>query len=104
MALPGPGIAPIGPVMIARRRILSRLEQAGATDADTAVPLEPGGRIARRALARLRAGGIVFEPQPGRYFVKPEAAEAWRRAVRTTAAALVGAAVAAAAAAFAISR
>jgi hypothetical protein len=104
MPFPGPTIAPIGPVIRARRRILSKLEAAGAIDSETAIPFEPSGLNQRRALSRLRAGGIVFEPQPGRYFVEPEAAEQWRRAVRTRSTVLIGTALAAAAAVFAISR
>jgi len=104
MALPGPSIAPIGPVIRARRKLLSRLEAAGAVSAETAVHYEPSRLVERRALSVLHAGGIIFEPQPGRYFVKPEAAEAWRRAVRTRLTVLIGTAVAATAAFFAISR
>jgi|GEM_PF-2274556 len=104
MQLPGPNIAPIGPVMRARRQLLSRLEDAGAVSTETAVPYEPSRLVDRRALSVLRAGGIVFEPQPGRYFVKPEAADEWRRAVRTRLTVLIGTALVATAAMFAISR
>jgi hypothetical protein len=96
--------APVAAVMRARRRLLAQLEQAGAVSAETAAPFEPRRRMDRKALAYMRGRGIVFEPQPGLYFVKPEGAEQWRRRVRRRLGIALGAVVATAAAAFALSR
>jgi hypothetical protein len=96
--------APVAAMMRARRRLLSHLEKAGAVSAETATAFEPRRRMDRKALAYMRDRGIVFEPQPGRYFARPEAAEQWRRSVRRRLGIAFGAALATAAAAFAISR
>ena len=100
------GTAVVAAVLRARRKILSRLEEAGATSAETAVALEPDRRLERKAIDYFRGKGVIFEPQPGEYFMLPEKAAEWRRTVRKRAAIAGGVAAAVAAAAatiFAIS-
>lgn len=89
-------------VMRARRRILSQLEEGGATSAEGAMALEPSRRLERKAIDYFRRRGIILEPQPGRYFVLADKAAAWRRSVRTRVVVALGAVAAAAAAVLAI--
>jgi hypothetical protein len=105
---PGANVAPAVAAAVAaavirsRRRILRRLERAGATHVDAAVALTPERRLERRALDYFRRRDVILEPKPGRYFVVPEKAADWRRTVRLRIIAAVTAAAAAAAAVFAI--
>ena len=99
------GTAVVAAVLRARRKVLSRLEEAGATSAETAVALEPDRRLDRKAIDYFRRKGVIFEPQPGEYFMLPDKAAKWRKTVRkraTFAVAFVAAAAAAAAAVVAI--
>lgn len=77
----GANAAPIigAVVMRARRQIIDQLAEAGATSEATAVPLAPERRLDRKALEFLCRRGLVVEPQPGRYFVRLEAAHEWHR-------------------------
>ena len=69
--------------MRARKRVVARLEQAGATSAETAIVLQPERRMERKAVDYLRRREIIVEAEPGAYFVQTDKAEAWRRSVRT---------------------
>ena len=91
------GTAVVAAVLRARRKVLSRLEEACATSAETAVELEPHRRLERKAIDYFRRKGVIFEPQPGEYFMRPDKAAAWRKTVRKRAAIAGGVAAAIAA-------
>jgi hypothetical protein len=98
------GTAVVAAVLRARRKVLSRLQEAGATSAETALAFEPDRRLERKAVDYFRRKGVILEPQPGEYFMLPDKADAWRKTVRKRAAIAggVAAAIAAAAAILAI--
>jgi hypothetical protein len=57
---------------VARRRVVRRLEQAGAVSLEAAGPLDDLNRIESGRLARLLEEGAVHETQPGRYWLDRE--------------------------------
>lgn len=66
----------------ARRRIVSRFEQAGATSSATAIGFEPRDRpIERRQFRQLLKQGVLIETAPGRYYLDLDGLARFRKAV-----------------------
>jgi hypothetical protein len=64
-------------VVRARRNLIDRLTEAGATSEANAVAMAPKRRLQRKAIEYLCREGIVVETEPGRYFVRTDRAEEW---------------------------
>ena len=87
----------------ARRDTVRHFQDLGAISPETAVTYQPQYHLERRALAYLAGKNIVLLTPEGKRWVDVEAAERWRRAMRTQNALLVGGA-AAVLTAFAVNR
>jgi hypothetical protein len=74
----------------ARRDMVDRLREAGATGEDAAVALQPQQHQDRRALAYLTQRGVVRITADGRYWLSETEAEAWRKAMRNQNALIAG--------------
>lgn len=77
-------VAPViaAAVGAARRRVVNKLRDRGATRPETAQPLEDLRRLERRMLTRLLDSGAVREVAPGRYYLDEpawEASQSFRR-------------------------
>ena len=87
----------------ARRDTIRHFEDLGATSPAVAITYQPQYHLERRALAYLAGKSIVQLTPEGKRWVDVDAAERWRRAMRTQNALIVGG-VAAGLAAFAFAR
>jgi hypothetical protein len=87
----------------ARKDTIRHFRELGATSAETAIIYQPQYHLERRALAYLTGKSIVQLSAEGKYWLDAEAAERWRRSMRTQNALIVGG-VAAVLAAFAVTR
>ncbi len=66
-----------------RKRYLNRFLRYDATSPEKARTLQELGLRESRVLARLRRRAIVFESQPGRFYISPAQAQAFRSRQRT---------------------
>ena len=67
-----------------------------------AIPLAPDWRLERKAIDYFRRKGVIVEPRPGHYFMRPDKLGEWRAAIRKRAAFALAFVAAAAAAVLAI--
>lgn len=88
----------VPPILIAERRVVRLLREAGATSEQTATAIDPPRLLQRKALARLQAKGAVRASAAGALWLDETAYAAMRQKRRKVAGAIVGAAAAALAA------
>jgi hypothetical protein len=78
----------------ARRRLIARFKDNGATTAETAIAYVPDRGIERRLVEEFLKKGVLHQTRPGLYWIDTTALGLWTKARRRRAGALVGAAVA----------
>ena len=81
----------IAPILIAERRVVRLLREAGAVTEQTAAAVNPPRRLHRKALVRLQAKGVVRAHATGALWLDEAAYAAMRRKRRKAAVALIGA-------------
>lgn len=97
MIAPAPVVPPI---LIAERRVVRHLREAGALSAATATAFTPERRLHRKALAKLQGKGAAKAGPAGTLWLDEPAYAAMRGKRRKLAGAILGATVAALAAVF----
>ena len=90
--------------VVARKRLLTRFREAGATSADAAIPIQGMRLIERRQFERMRKAGAVRDGEDGRFWLDEPTATAWVSSRRKRAAVAVAGTVAAGLMAFGLSR
>lgn len=66
-------------ILRADRKILRRLREASATDAQRAIEIERGGLVWNWRLDRLAGAGALRQVSPGRYYLDEAGWSAYRR-------------------------
>lgn len=86
--------AAAGAMARARRRLVSHFMTQNAISAPNAIAYAPDRGMERRLLERLIEQGVLHQGKAGKYWLDIPAYDAWNKARRRRAGALVGAAVA----------
>ena len=90
--------------IMARKRLLTRFREVGATSPEAAMPIIGMRLIERRQFERMRQAGAVRDAEDGRFWLDEPTATAWVSSRRKRAAVAVAGTLAAGLVAFGLSR